>query len=75
MLVLLKSYPEHAANAPFVYARRVGVGEAAHVFDVEDLDVGKVGGRHDEQNKLGDATMLPLARIKNNHYKIVKFTN
>ena len=24
--------------------------------------------------KLGDATMLPLARIKNNHYKIVKFT-
>ena len=25
--------------------------------------------------KLGDATMLPLARIKNNHYKIVKFIN
>ena len=38
MLVLLKSYPEHAANAPFVYARRVGVGEAAHVFDVEELE-------------------------------------
>ena len=35
MLVLLKSYPEHAANAPFVYARRVGVGEAAHIFYVE----------------------------------------
>lgn len=27
------------------------------------------------QKKLGDATMLPLARIKNNHYKTVKFTN
>ena len=38
MLVLLKSYPEHAANAPFVYARRVGVGEAAHVFNVEEFD-------------------------------------
>ena len=25
--------------------------------------------------KLGDATMLPLARIKNNHYKTVTFTN
>lgn len=25
--------------------------------------------------KLCDATMLPLARIKNNHYKTVKFTN
>ena len=38
MLVLLKSYPEHAANAPFVYARRVGVGEAAHVFNVEEFE-------------------------------------
>ena len=38
MLVLLKSYPEHAANAPFVYARRVGVGEAAHVFYVEEFE-------------------------------------
>ena len=38
MLVLLKSYPEHAANAPFVYARRVGVGEAAHIFNVEEFD-------------------------------------
>ena len=34
----LERYPEHAANAPFVYARRVGVGEAAHVFNVEDLE-------------------------------------
>ena len=25
------------------------------------------------QKKLGDATMLPLARIKNNNYKIVTF--
>ena len=33
----LESYPEHTANAPFVYARRVGVGEAAHIFDVEEL--------------------------------------
>ena len=38
MLVLLKSYPEHAANAPFVYARRVGVGEAAHIFNVEEFE-------------------------------------
>ena len=38
MLVLLKSYPEHAANAPFVYARRVGVSEAAHIFNVEELE-------------------------------------
>ena len=38
MLVLLKSYPEHAANAPFVYVRCVGVGEAAHIFDVEELE-------------------------------------
>ena len=46
----LERYPEHTANAPFVHARRVGVGEAAHVFNVEefqdivyagyDLDVG-----------------------------------
>ena len=34
-----------------------------------------IGFRTASPKKLCDATMLPLARIKNYHYKIVKFTN
>ena len=39
------------------------------------LDIEVSQERVENLKKLGDATMLPLARIKNNHYKTVKFTN
>ena len=56
--------------SPQSYTCVVAIGRRGSQPNLKDLTSVRT-----PQKKLGDATMLPLARIKNNHYKIIKFTN